>query len=248
MATENIALIVGAGAVENAWKPVIRALQPFYPNDFQLDGNGANSLLANLVYYMRLKPERATELYQNVKRKIAEHIIESEKNGELKARPELFEIINEFIAIPNNNLLPITTNWDSTVVSAINDYEYVNHFKFSERLPGIYLHGKATEPDSLYLPSEVSNENYRSPNQLENFKIAHAHAGDLLSDCDRAIVYGLSLDPLDAELANTLIVGLGESSRLKEIIIINPEFDIICQRIRVHCIGMKQPIITRLSF
>jgi hypothetical protein len=248
MATENIALIVGAGAVENAWNPVIRALQTLYPSNFKLDGNGANSLLANLVYYMRLKPERAKELYQNVKRKIAEHIIESEKNGELKARPELFEIINEFIAVPNSNLLPITTNWDSTVVSAINDYEYVNHFKFSERLSGIYLHGKATEPDSLYLPSEIGDESYRSEQQKTDFREIHAETVKFLLDCDRAILYGISLDPLDAELTATIFNGLAESERLKEIILVNPDFDTVSQRIRVHFIGSNQPVVTPWGF
>ena len=251
MANENVALIVGSGAVKNAWNPVIRALQTYYPNDFQLDKNGANSFLANLVFLRRYfelkKSDKAEELYKNVKRKLSDNIVESERNGEIKAQPALRQIINRFIVEPKNNLLPITTNWDSTIMNAINSYEYPNAFKFSERLPGIYLHGKATEPDSLYLPSEIGDESYRSEQHRSEYRIGHAHTVKLLSDCDRAILYGISLDPLDAELANMLALGLGESKKLKEIIIVNPDFNGVCQRIRAHFIGVPLPNIVPLG-
>jgi hypothetical protein len=53
MARKNMitALIVGAGAVENAWRPVLRALQPYY--DFPLTEDGANCILARLIYLLR---------------------------------------------------------------------------------------------------------------------------------------------------------------------------------------------------
>ena len=46
-----VALVVGAGAVENAWAPVIRVLHPEF--DFPLTADGANSVLARLIYLLR---------------------------------------------------------------------------------------------------------------------------------------------------------------------------------------------------
>lgn len=36
---ENVALISGAGAIENAWKPIIRILEPEYKFDFDIDSS-----------------------------------------------------------------------------------------------------------------------------------------------------------------------------------------------------------------
>jgi hypothetical protein len=247
MAGENIALITGAGAIENAWNPIIRALQTLYTSDFQLNINGANSALADIVYlskYFGSDNDKLRELYNDIKLKISANLIQSELSGEIVARAELIQIINDYIVAQNNNLLHITTNWDSTIENAINDAKYPDSFKFSERITGIYLHGKASVPESLYLPSEVSKETYRDEKQIDQYQNLHAHAGVLLMDCHRAIIYGLSLDPLDAELLNTISVGLVGSSVLKEIIIVNPEFDIVYQRLRAHFVGVKPPKIT----
>lgn len=48
---ENVCLITGAGAVENAWKPIIRILEPGYKFDFDIDC--CNSFLALMVYQLR---------------------------------------------------------------------------------------------------------------------------------------------------------------------------------------------------
>lgn len=48
---QKTALIVGVGAVENAWQPVLRAIQPFF--DFSLSEDSADSFLARLVYVLR---------------------------------------------------------------------------------------------------------------------------------------------------------------------------------------------------
>jgi hypothetical protein len=49
--TQKTAFIVGAGAVENAWEPIIRAIQPYF--NFDLSGDSANSFPARLVYVLR---------------------------------------------------------------------------------------------------------------------------------------------------------------------------------------------------
>jgi hypothetical protein len=53
MANTNLmtALIVGAGAVQNAWAPILSALQPEI--DFPLTPDGANCILARVVYMLR---------------------------------------------------------------------------------------------------------------------------------------------------------------------------------------------------
>ncbi|WP_409415732.1 hypothetical protein [Flavobacterium sp. PS2] len=47
----NIVIIVGAGAVENAWNPVINAIKTF--TDLTVDADGANGFFARLIYLLR---------------------------------------------------------------------------------------------------------------------------------------------------------------------------------------------------
>lgn len=51
MVPSNTAFIIGAGAVENAWQPVIDALQPLFA--YPMDGDAAYCVLARMVYLMR---------------------------------------------------------------------------------------------------------------------------------------------------------------------------------------------------
>ena len=49
---QSIALFVGAGAVKNAWSPIIKAVQPDYFKE-SLSADAATSGLARLVYNLR---------------------------------------------------------------------------------------------------------------------------------------------------------------------------------------------------
>ena len=71
-------------------------------------------------------------------------------------------------------------------------------------------------------------ENYRS--DAENDKLGYSHFATyhFLSEANSIILYGISLDPLDAELGLLLNGAFSQSKTISEIIVINP----CCQKIR----------------
>jgi hypothetical protein len=66
------------------------------------------------------------------------------------------------------------------------------------------LHGRLSEPESLYLPSEMRCEPYRDKPATRALDALHAAAMCHLERADRMVVYGVSLSPLDVELAFAL--------------------------------------------
>ena len=55
---------------------------------------------------------------------------------------------------------------------------------------------------------------------------------DMLRNANRSVLYGISLDPLDAELNQTLASGW-LSANMKEIIIVNPQHDKVAKRVKL---------------
>jgi hypothetical protein len=246
---ENIALIVGAGSVENSWNPILAALQPFYNGKFKLDRNGANALLANVVYFQRClfksknwKSNNLDSFYNSIKIRICEELVKSQNAGEIRAWDTLSTILEKYFGQDMNRLLLITTNWDEVIEIAINSHKFKNGLPFESKIDGIHIHGKVDDPHGIYLPSEITREPYRIGEDALKHDTLHAHSAGLLEKCNRAIIYGLSLDPLDAELASVLTIGL-ISKELKEIIIIDKYPMIVAQRIKVHYLGKDLPKI-----
>jgi hypothetical protein len=235
---ERCALIVGAGAVQNAWKPVLRALQPSFP--MPLTADGANTHLARMVYLLRwwsgvdTVPGRkilseTLAHFNEVKATIASEIIFSQKTGELAARDVLTAIVDKFIVPTAGRFILLSTNWDTAVETAIHahlDRDYrcaVNP---------IHIHGRTENPQLMYFPTEVTKEPYRLKNEDDAIGALHGTAWRTLETATRAIVYGLSLTPLDAELCQILACGWA-SKRLREIIVINPNHEEVAHRVNV---------------
>jgi hypothetical protein len=118
------ALVVGAGAVENAWTPVFRALQPYF--DFPLTADGANCFLARAVYLLRWYSSSPGELakqpltlhktfFDKVKKAICAEIQASQQRRELKVRAEFEAIIDLLLLAHSNTFMLVTTNWDTVV-------------------------------------------------------------------------------------------------------------------------------------
>lgn len=87
------ALIVGAGAVENAWYPIMRALQPFIPNLLKEDT--ANCYLARIVYILRYYStstvdvkesllEEAKKSLKEIREAICRELKKSQQTNEIK--------------------------------------------------------------------------------------------------------------------------------------------------------------------
>ncbi len=125
------ALIVGAGAVENAWNPVFRALQPHF--DFPLTADGANCFLARVVYLLRWWSSSPGDMAKEqlrlhkdflgeIKKDICREIRISQAQGERKVRAECEAVIDSMLIAHSNSYMLVTTNWDTVVPEALSKF------------------------------------------------------------------------------------------------------------------------------
>ncbi len=238
---EKIAFITGSGAVENAWVPILTALKG--DAEYNIDSDGANCFFARLVYLMRFyatgtfpdakeHAQICLKMVKDIKAKISCSLLLAEEKKQIRARKELDTILNKFIFSEVHESFFITTNWDTVIDTAIEEHIKSNFPFYTSNIQFLHLHGCITHPQSLYLPSEVIREAYRSSEEDIEMGALHGAAWSTIEQCNKTILYGLSLDPLDAELSHTLSVGWS-SPNLKEIIIINPDHKKVSQRIKL---------------
>lgn len=231
-------LITGAGAVVNAWNPVIRALQSYY--DFPLTSDSANSILARLIYLVRwyssLKTEDGAtqykthlELLNEIKTSISRELKKAQDSGEITVRASLIACTKLFLLSHSKKFAYITTNWDSVGSHAIkkelNKTHHVNIYP-------LHIHGHFDAPSGIYLPTEMVKEPYRSSEEEMTLGSTHGMAWRALEPATRIILFGLSLSPLDAELQQIIACGL-DSDCKKEVIIVDPNHNEIAQRINL---------------
>lgn len=241
MKGEKFAFVVGSGAVQNAWAPVVRALQQLY--SFPITNDCANSILARLIYLLRwqarinTKPgeEQFLKLKKyltGIRKEICRELNEAQQKGEIKVRDEFGSIVDHFFPkqdVRRLQFMLVTTNWDTVVPDALAK-------RLGPRWTGtfrpLHIHGSIADSETLYLPTEVTKEPYRS--EAEDQEIGGLHGSIMrgLESASRCIVYGLSLSPLDAELNQTLAAGW-DNSVLTEIVIVAPNHDIVAQRVRL---------------
>lgn len=235
---ELCALIVGAGAVENGWNPVLRALREQFPMDLTADG--ANTHLARAVYLLRWWSTDQTEhgkkcfaetlnYFNKTKATIVSELQLSQKTGEIRARAALSTILDKFIVPNPGRFILLSTNWDHVVETAVHKH-LDPHFRCS--INTIHIHGSIDDQSTMYFPTEVTKEPYRSPKEEIAIGTVHGTAWRTLETATKAIIYGLSLSPLDAELCQILACGFA-SNKLKEILIINPHPTDVAHRVNV---------------
>ncbi|NVN94014.1 MAG: hypothetical protein HXX18_01895 [Bacteroidetes bacterium] len=240
--SEKIAFVFGAGAVENAWKPIIKILEKPFPNIS--DADSANCFLARFIYLMRFHASGTSpnseealkgmnEDFTEMKKGICLALIDAEKNKIIKPREELGGILHKFIfSNSSNGCVFISTNWDNVVDNYINKIGECDYPIGGSDIIVHHIHGSIVSPNDLYFPSEVVRESYRSKKQDFEMGNLHGTIWKILEDCNKTILYGLSLDPLDAELSQTLAAGWS-SENLKEIIVINPDHKKISKRVKL---------------
>lgn len=238
---DNIAFIVGAGAVQNAWDPVTRAISKIH--GAEVDGDGANFIFARLVYLLRfystgtfaesndmLTPTLAFS--QALKDEISKELIKAEKENEIHVRPEFESILFKFILSEVNKSILISTNWDTVVNNSINKIAQSNKPYEGSDIETVHIHGSILSPLELYLPSEIANEVYRSKESQVKIGTMHGDIWRALEHSHKSVIYGLSLDPLDAELSQTLAAGW-DNNNTNEIIIINPSHEKVANRVKL---------------
>lgn len=238
---DKVALIVGAGAVENSWQPVIRALQPSY--DFEIDSDCANSIFARLVYLMRYYStstspgakeylKAITDGVNELKNNVAKELTIAEENRSIRARKEFKDILYRFVFSEIHKFVLISTNWDTVINNEINILGESNYPIEGSNIETINIHGSIISPNGLYLPSEITKESYRSNDEDIKIGTIHGSVWRTLEQSNKTILYGLSLDPLDAELCQTLAAGWS-SPNLREILIIDPEHGKVARRVKL---------------
>ena len=232
-------LVVGAGAVENAWTPILRALEHYH--DFPLTQDGATSFLARVVYLQRwhttfpdpAERERLAgiqKMYGNICTQIRTEVRAAQEAGELRVRPEFDAIIERFLVKRRTPFAVINTNWDSTIEDALTA-------RFGKRHGSIvgasHLHGSVRSDDPLYLPTELTREAYRSTDEHNRFGGLHVGAMQALECARHVVLYGLSLSPLDAELSQTIESGWNGSSLLESVDIIDLDHELVAHRVNL---------------
>lgn len=229
-------VLVGSGALDNAWGPVTAALKSQFPS--LLEGE-ENTAFANLVFQMRWgalalqraggdrDPQRLDELktshdqtkalYTRLKADLAKRLKDASDSGSLRPRGSAQQVFTRFCK--GQDAMVITTNWDTTIEGP---------FPPSDQLGVQYLHGNVRQPTTLYLPTEAVDEPYRDlaveGPYLDVVRKASLRAMDLIAKCDRLVVYGLSISPLDAELGVVLAAGAQQrKSKFVAVVVVNPD-------------------------
>jgi len=224
--------------VENAWDPVLRAIQPYHC--FTLTSDGGNSFLARLVYMLRWWSSSSSDLgkqelekhllfLREIRVSIANELRKAESEGEIKARDDLELLIRKFLTPYCEQYMLVTTNWDTVVESTI---ERLMRSDFHLQQIPLHIHGSIADPSTMYLPSEMTKEPYRSIEEENSIGAIHEDIWRGLESAHRVIVYGLSIDPLDAELGQTLACGWS-NPLLEEILIVNPNHKVVAQRVNL---------------
>lgn len=157
----------------------------------------------------------------------------AQKAGILKPRKEFAALLDKFVLCNPTNLFGfVTTNWE-TVIAAEADRWVKEKYLDIESAKVFHIHGSIEAHENLYLPSETSMENYRS--DAENHKLGYDHftTYQFISEANVIILYGISLDPLDAELNHLLSGAFTKGNSIKEVIIINPEHQKIRKRVKL---------------
>lgn len=197
------AFIVGAGAVENAWDPVIKALQRWH--DFPLSADGANAFLARLVYLLRwwsasdwegaaAELKQVKQFLTQVRGSLGKAIRQAEEREQIHVRPEFTDIVHKMVVSHGSRFLLITTNWDNVVGAALRSLLNTRTTKFTVK--PLHIHGRAVAPNTLYLPTEMTQEPYREKSEEQSIGGMHGSIWRALEQAHRAVVYGLSISPL----------------------------------------------------
>jgi hypothetical protein len=231
---EKILLLTGSGALENAWGSIVFTFQKYY--GIEIDSARANYIFSQLVYMARLYSNDEDKTFYNnhlkiltdIKNEISKGLNFHIEAGLLKVRPSFYSILEKFIFLDNVEPHFITTNWDNAIKNALAKFKAENDIQLKNE--NLYIHGNIDELGGIYLPSEMVSEPYRQALDAKILWHKHLMMRRTINKCHCIILYGLSLDPLDAELSQFILVGLNNNI-LKKIIIIDPNHHIVANRV-----------------
>lgn len=235
----NTTFLVGNGAIQGGWEPIKRAIQETFGNCPEQDPNFA---FANLTHQLRWLTYQAKkqkgdnsfqdafnnrlDKYNKLKRSISNEILKAAQSGLMTVQNEFARALDRF---SHGHTRIATTNWDLLL----------EQYRNSTVSPIEYVHGNVEHPESLYLPTETIEEPYRDEDNES--ELHRRMAGNLLSvlqNTDRLVIYGLSLSPLDIEIALLLVDGFHNTNLPSEVVVIDLEPALIVERL--HYLGITK--------
>ncbi len=231
-------VVAGTGSVEGAWAPVIRAVRrtisPELPDDAEL----ANLEMARLVHILRVQHAHPTRVapvlsaMRELRAALSAELREASQKGELIVRPSFIEVVDALNGQGFQTNV-ITTNWDVSIDQAL-----------AIRAPNVsvfHLHGDIGDPETLYLPSEISVEPYRANREASFHARGFLSAKAAIASATDLIIYGLSLSALDAEWCQVLWGGRVDAAPLTRAAVFDLFPDVVAGRLAVVVGSTKLP-------
>lgn len=223
--------LVGTGAIEGAWPPVMDAIEEAARGvKLNANENVANAWFAHHVYELRqyaalaqvsaaeltarqgepLRPglhrdyleharlglEKARQRDGELKRLIAKHVHAALQRKSLCVRPSFLSAFQRHAGGTPDSVAVLTTNWDLTLEQQLPKETKILH-----------LHGTTVDSSTLYLPTEMGDESYRTPDERVSF-FQNGYKWQHIAGAKRVIIYGLSMSPLDPELSLMFQTGI----------------------------------------
>ncbi len=239
------AFVIGTGVCIDSWQPVQQAIHEVFKEGGadcgEVDRDLASFILAQHVYHMRFGfpdddiPAKKREHFARawpdylrrdatLKERIATRLTEATDSGKLALDRRFLEAVSR--AFDQGPTVFFTTNWDLLLERSFKpgtDTSKVQH-----------VHGSVRQPRRLYLPTETAQERYRSAEDREHFGDHIANLWKYVGEAKTVWLYGLSLDPADAELAMVIRTGLSEWTEPRSVKISAPRRDLPRIRKRVE--------------
>jgi hypothetical protein len=225
--------IVGAGAEVDPWEPVIAAINDaLKPAPAVTDSTGASWWLAQHVYHRRafhsdyvskkasegkagemLASARARidEIDRQLKQSINRHLLGACQDGRLTLQPQFLEIARQ--SSWGHRPRYLTTNWDPLLAAFVMSRRPGEEVTTGEVT---MIHGACDgllpRKLELFLPTEVQPDIHHDPEASDYFSRAIGSLWRAVAGAQQNLVlYGLSLDPHDAELCSKITLGLTET-------------------------------------
>jgi hypothetical protein len=218
--------LLGAGAQENSWAPVIKAIKGLQFAEIGdpakvTDSESATSFFATFVNYRRhlhlvardravaaalqekardMEPKLAAA-HRELKTRIATELRRAVEAGTIKLRPRFLSMLKEYRR--KGSVAFLTTNWDPVLEKKLRE--------LSNGEPSVgYLHGSIADPDLMLLPGEIVAERYRTVADRRRMQKMFS-IWKYIESSRRIVIYGHSISAIEAELRLMLCMGLSDA-------------------------------------
>lgn len=253
---DQLVLLVGSGAVVNSWEPIRRALADRFP--WLRTSDNAYFAMARLVYLLRYAvgprarrshagldaaelQHRVVADIQGIRAAITRELQAAQASGELRVHAAFDHVLRAQVFSQACELTVVTTNWDETIDAHVRE-AYAVHRPDACPPRVHHLHGVLSDPSTLYLPTEVTDELYRDDRAEEHLSEQHELLLDSLRRAHRLVLYGLSLSPLDVELAIAVAIGC-ERAPLREISVVDHDCEAVAERLSLSLCRNDMPVV-----